>query len=181
MWLAMIMSLAEASDRLPEGEVDTSIVQRLYGQAVHVCRQGHSPTDIALQGDGLRKNALDLSGTIANLATVQLPELENDPRLSSTDRETAQEILGPAITDLLVTNRRLARSLDLSDQVREALVKHSRLRRHARHWAVNLCAGDLLQLASAVLAAGQALDSADPEVNRVVLIILEAMSVDPNS
>lgn len=181
MLLAMIMSLAQASDRPSAGKIENPRIEQVYKIARHVCRKGHSPTDVALKGDELRRDAEDLSRAVTGML-AQLPDLEDNPRLSPTERATVQTTLEPMTADLATVNRDLLRSLDLSGQVRTTLIgSRERIRRHERPWSVRLCAGDQLQLAGAVVNAGHALDRSEQALLQVMLIILEAMSVDPNT
>ncbi|HRH32206.1 MAG TPA: hypothetical protein PLK06_02685 [bacterium] len=182
--LLLAMSLAQASDRSPNLEPE-----KLYMQAKQVCRHNTSSGWMA-DGQALRSRAKDLDQTLQDMIDRDLPALQSQvrdmyaPDMSETDREGTMQTLSRSIEQLRLVEHRLSLSIQTSEQVAELLTNPGTkvVRGRERHAAVNLCAGDRMQLLGVMAATVRELEGdIGLAIMQADLTLLISLNVRPAS
>lgn len=186
MLTAMLsVTLAFAGDQTRDAE--TSELIELSRQAIKGCRKAGSPGEMAYGTVSLRQQAQMLSAVLVDLTTNQFPvlgqTLGESSHLSIVERTAGLALIDDLVVELNQANRLLNYSIHTSEQIGSLLSQpepHA-LRHQSRHEAVRMCAGDRVQLYTAMVSVGKQLETQEPAIANITLLMLRAITPQPET
>ncbi len=180
MLLAILsLTLAFASDRpAATQEPEPISLEDLSRLAIKACRKADSLNDMASGTDPLREQAGQLSEVVTRLAHEQLPALtlalRQSPGPNPTRQTESLNVINGFAHDLDRAGRFLDISIRTSEQTGALLTQTGDRSTHgqARRELVRLCAGDRVQLFSAMTSVGELFTAQEPVINQLLAELL---------